>query len=99
MSEQAVSSRDNFRIVLEEQQRRVVAALAAEGTVDATPIIQEDEALSCEEYVTLVYELHHVHLPELQASGVIEFDRRKETVRRGPHFDEARPLREPDDDR
>ncbi|QLG29405.1 hypothetical protein HUG10_02900 [Halorarum halophilum] len=59
--------------------------------MDATPIIQEDEALSYEEYVTLVYELHHVQLPGLQAAGVIEFDRHGETVSRGGSFDEWRP--------
>ncbi|WP_436926673.1 hypothetical protein [Halosimplex amylolyticum] len=99
MSEQAASCRDDFRTVLRKQQQRVVAALAAEETIDPTPIIRDDEALSCEEYVTLVYELHHVHLPELQAGGVIEFNRPEETVRRGTYFDEARPLREHGDDR
>ena len=92
MSEQAASRREGFQTVLREQKKRVVAALAAEETTDATPILQDEEAISCEEYVTLVYELHHVHLPELQAAGVIEFDRCEETVRRGPRFDEGRPL-------
>ena len=94
MTEQAASRREDFRTVLREQQQRVLAALAAAETIDATPMIQEDEALSCEEYVTLVYELHHVHLPALQAAEVIEFDRREETVSRGPRFDDARSLLE-----
>ncbi|MFD1599823.1 hypothetical protein [Halobellus rarus] len=94
MSEQAASRRGDFRTVLREQQQRVVVALAAEETIDATPIVQEDESLSCEEYITLVYELHHIDLPELQAAGVIEFDRREETLRQGTDFDEARSLRE-----
>lgn len=91
MSEQAGSSQEDFRTVLREQQQRVVAALTAEETIDATPVIQEDEVLSCEEYVTLVYELHHIHLPELQAAGVVEFDRREDVVSRGERFDETRP--------
>lgn len=99
MSEQAGARRGDFRTVLREQRQRVVTALTAEETIDAEPILQEDEALSCEEYVTLVYELHHVHLPELQAAGVIEFDRREETVKRGTYFDEARPLGEPSHER
>ncbi|WP_206424962.1 hypothetical protein [Halosimplex salinum] len=98
MSEQAASSRDDFRTVLGDQQRRVVAAVATEKTIDPTPIVRDDEVISCEEYVTLVYELHHVQLPELEAGGVIEFDRREETVSRGTHFDEARPLCKPGDD-
>mgnify|MGYP000406165526 FL=1 len=92
MSEQATSDHEDFRTVLWKQQQRVVAAVAAEEATDATPILQDGEALSSEEYVTLVYELHHVHLPELQAAGVIEFDRREETVRRGPCFNEGQSL-------
>lgn len=97
MSEQAAARRTDFRTVLGEQQRRVVAALTeAEPTdaepIDAEPILREDESLSWEEYVTAVYELHHVHLPELEAAGVIEFDKLEETVRRGTNFDESRQL-------
>ena len=99
MSEQAASSREGFRTVLREQQRRVVAALAEEETIDATPVVRDDEEFSSEEYVTLIYELHHVHLPELQAAGIVEFDRREETVRRGARFDRGRPLRKHGDDR
>lgn len=99
MTEQAVSSRGDFETVLREQQRRVVAALTAEETIDAAPIVQEDEALSSEEYVTLVYELHHVHLPELRAAGVIEFDRCEETVSRGVRFNETRRVFEHGHDR
>lgn len=92
MSKQATSSPEDFQTVLRQQKERVVAALAAEEAIDAMPILQDDETLSCEEYITLVYELHHVHLPELQAAGVIEFDRYDETVRRGPCFDEGQSL-------
>lgn len=69
MSEQAASSRDEFRTVLRKQPQRVVVALATAETIDATPIVREDETLSCEEYVTLVYELQCVHLLKLQALG------------------------------
>lgn len=94
MTEMAASRRADFRTALGEQRQRVVAALETAEPRDATPILLEDEALSCEEYVTLVYELHHVYLPELQAAGVLEFDRREETVSRGARFDEARRLLE-----
>lgn len=92
MSEQATSGDGELRTVLRNQRRRVVAALAAAETIDATPILEEGEHLSSEAYVTLVYELHHVHLPDLQAAGVVDFDRYEETVSRGSNFDEARPL-------
>ena len=99
MSEQVAPNRDDFQTALRKQQERVLAALAAEETIDATPIVRDDETLSCEEYVTLVYELHHVQLSELQAAGVIEFDRREDTVSRGENFDKAHPRLEYGHDR
>ncbi|MDQ2074948.1 hypothetical protein RBH20_20720 [Haloarcula sp. H-GB4] len=99
MNEQTASSREDFQTALRTQQERIVAALAAEETIDATPIVRDDETLSSEEYVTLVYEFYHVHLPELQSVGVIKFNRREETVRRGTHFGSGRPLPNRGDDR
>lgn len=37
-------------------------------------------------------ELHHVHLPKLDAVGYIEWVQRTQTVRRGPNFDEVAPV-------
>ena len=91
MSEVASGS-PGFRAVLRAQKRRVLEAVAEEGTIDGSPILRDGEVVSAEEYSTLVYELHHVHLPELEAAGGIEFDREEDTVRRGPRFDEARQL-------
>lgn len=85
-----------FETVLREQKHRILAALAEARALDASPIIQNDECLSWEEYTTLVYELHHVHLPELQSQGLIEFDRRNDQVTRGSRFDEICSL--PHDD-
>ncbi len=78
-------------MALREQQQRVLAGLDEEKTLDATPIIRHDESLSCEEYLTLVYELHHVHLPKLQSDGLVEFDRREDEVTRGAQFEKKRP--------
>lgn len=89
MSEQTASRHEDFQTVLREQQHRVVAALVAEEPIDATPIVQEDENISSEGYITLVYELHHVQLPELEDAGIIEFDRCEETLSRGTNFNRA----------
>ncbi|MFC4451881.1 HalOD1 output domain-containing protein [Halorussus aquaticus] len=80
------TSEGDFETALQEQKQRVLAELDEEKTLDATPIIRHDESLSSEEYLTLVYELHHVHLPELQANELVEFDRQADEVRRGPQF-------------
>ena len=87
MSGQPSESSEQFETALREQKGRVLCALIEDRTISATPILLDDETLSCEEYITLVYELHHVHLPELRADGVVEFDRHRDEVRRGEGFD------------
>ncbi|WP_459886360.1 DUF7344 domain-containing protein [Halostagnicola bangensis] len=86
MSGQPSESSEQFETALREQKGRVICALSEDVTIPATPILWDDETLSCEEYVTLVYELHHVHLPELRADGVVEFDRHSDEVKRGERF-------------
>lgn len=76
------------------QKQRVLAALEEAETLVATPIVRDDEGFTCDGYETLVYEHHHVHLPELEAAGLVEFDRRADEVRRGPRFDERRSVLE-----
>ena len=79
-------SESSVQTALREQKGRVIYALLEDETIPATPILCDDETLSCEEYVTLVYELHHVHLPELRADGFVKFDRHRDEVRRGERF-------------
>lgn len=92
MTETITSNQEDLQTVLRKQRQRVVTALTTADTIDASPIIRDSEDLSSEEFVTLVYELHHIHLPALQANGVIEFDRREEMIKPGIHFDKARQL-------
>ena len=79
---------------LEAQKQRVLGALEEAVTLDAEPIVRDNEGFTCEGYETLVYEHHHVHLRELEAAGLVEFDRRADEVRRGPRFDERRSVLE-----
>ncbi|WP_435551491.1 hypothetical protein [Natrinema sp. CGMCC1.2065] len=74
---------------LRAQRDRVLAALADDGSLEATPILRPDERLDCDAYVTLVYEFHHVVLPELAADGLVRFDREADAVTRGERFDAA----------
>ncbi len=90
-TEREATSDGDFEMALQEQQQRVLARLNEEKTLNATPIVRHDESLSCEEYLTLVYELHHVHLPELQTNDLVEFDRQEDEVTRGAQFKKKRP--------
>ena len=96
--ERALERCERLEAVLRAQERRVVAGLVDDEPLEATPILRADETLRCEEYVTLVYEFHHVILPELAADGLVRFDRRTDRVRRGERFEAAVP-RAPVDER
>lgn len=85
--------------VLSAQPRRILRALLGESLREAEPVLWRDETLGPEEYVTLCYELHHVVLPELEAEGLVEFDRGADQVSRGPRFEDVRPLLEQTDAR
>ena len=94
-TERKPTSDGDFETALQEQQQRVLAGLDEEKTLDATPIIRHEENLSREEYLTLVYELHHIHLPKLQSNGLVEFNPQEDEVTRGAQF--KRPFLKPGD--
>lgn len=85
----AIERNERLETALREQPRRVIAALVDDEPLDATPILRDDERLSGSEYVTLVYEFHHVVLPELAAAEFVRFDRLEDEVRRGEQFEAA----------
>ena len=94
MTQRRAAEDGDLATALEAQNRRVLAALEEAVTLDAEPIVRNDESFTCEGYETLVYEHHHVHLRELEAAGLVEFDRRADEVGRGPRFDERRSFLE-----
>ncbi|WP_226008041.1 hypothetical protein [Natrinema salinisoli] len=87
VSEQSSEHSEQLVTTLRKQKERVVLALVEEKTIDTTPILRGDESLSTEGYVTLVYELHHVELPELEADDIIQFDHHQDEITRGKRFD------------
>lgn len=56
--------------------------------------IPADLTTSDEELEEMLIAMTHTHLPKLEDLGVIKWDRDKNVVRRGPAFDELRPLLE-----
>lgn len=87
VSKQSSEHSEQLVTTLRKQKERVVLALVEEKTIDTTPILWGDESLSTEDYVTLVYELHHVELPDLEADDIIQFDRHQDEITRGKRFD------------
>jgi len=75
------------------ERRRLFLALL-NGTSDKNGSVALDQLDSDSDDETLKPSMHHVHLPKLEASGYIDVDQQQRAVRRGPQFDEIRPLLE-----
>ena len=70
-------------------RRRVLLALCAAGP-DA--VLSPDDFVSGDSpKVEVKIELHHNHLPRLAAAGYLEWNRRDDTVSRGPRFETIVP--------
>ncbi|MFC7096515.1 DUF7344 domain-containing protein [Halobaculum marinum] len=76
-------------------RRRLLAALLEHNPQDdRDPQLPADTICSDEDLETLKIRMRHTHLPKLEGAGVVEWDREANSVRKGPHFDEIRPLLE-----
>lgn len=82
-------------VLANQYRRRVLVALSEHNPQDDDdPQIPSDTELADEELETLRIQMIHVHLPKLEESGFIEWERGTNSIRRGPQFDEIRPLLE-----
>ena len=72
-----------------EYRRRILLALADSG--DRAPPVRPSMADGDEPDV-LELELRHVHFPKLEAAGLVEWDRERDALSRGPRFDEVEPV-------
>ena len=73
---------DVFRVLSKRSRREVLTE------------IMEDNPQWPDEFEADELQLHHSHLPALEAAGFIEWDRRTNTIVRGEDFKEIRPLLE-----
>ena len=87
---------DTILNVLENQyRRRVLITLLEHNPQDADDLkIPSDSELADEDLETLRIYMTHTHLPKLEESGFIEGNRDTNSIRKGPNFDEIRPLLE-----
>ncbi|WP_339104687.1 hypothetical protein [Haloterrigena salinisoli] len=76
-----------FDALSDGQQRRILFALLEREGVDI-----DSPPDGIEERYSAAVERRHVHLPKLEEYGFIEWDRRTDTVVRGPRFAEIEPM-------
>ena len=95
-SPDSVRSLDRFLDVLANKYRRrlLIALLEHNPQDDEDPQIPDDVGITDKDLDELMTQMSHVHLPKLEEAGFIEWDPEPNVVRKGPNFDEIRPLLE-----
>ncbi len=90
-----VSLSDMFAVLADKNRRRVLTALLEHNSQDDHPPQLPDDIIpESADVESLMIHLHHAHLPKLERAGFIEWNRAENTVRKGPQFEEIRPLLE-----
>ena len=79
---------DSLLEVLKSRERRVILW----SLVDTTTENRLDSLIETIDTEIPEMELHHTHLPKLEQAGYIKWDQNSNTISRGPHFFEIKPL-------
>jgi hypothetical protein len=80
-------------ILASTYRRRLLVALIHHNPQDDDDLqIPADVTPEDEDLESLRIQMTHVHLPKLEESGFIEWDRELNIIRKGPRFDDIRPL-------
>ena len=84
-----------FRALASKQRRRLLLALLDESPLsDTDPQLSDDVQVDADKRDALQLEYYHVHLPLLEQMGFIEWNQENQQIKRGPNYDEIRPLLE-----
>ena len=84
-----------LELLAEEHRRRLLVNLLEHNPQDVEDIdLVAGISLADEELAQFRIQMKHTHLPKLADAGVIDWDREAGVVRKGPEFDELRPLLE-----
>lgn len=81
-----------FDVLAETYRRRLLMTLLAHNSQDDDQWIPADVVVSDEDIDRPTVSMTHIHLPKLEDMGFIEWDRDANEVRKGPQFEEVRPL-------
>lgn len=89
----ATSLNNMFRAMADPNRRHLLMALLEQdprSDIALDPV--NDVWLSDVDTEYLTIEMDHIHLPMLEESGLIDWDRDTHAVEKGEHFDEIRPF-------
>jgi len=79
---------DNMIDALGSRQRRFILLTL----LDSTPRDDFSVLERAADALDVQVQLHHIHLPKLEAGGYIDWDRNTNTISQGPNFPEIKPL-------
>lgn len=83
-----------FDVLANKYRRRLLFVLLEHNPQDDDPQIPADITIAGEDLAAIEVAMIHSHLPKLEDHGFIGWDRDTNTVRKGPCFEEIRPLLE-----
>jgi hypothetical protein len=84
---------DVLDILASVYRRRVLVELRDHNPQDANDTqLPADVIIADDDLATFRTQMRHVHLPKLEGAGLVEWDREANELRRGPRFEEIRPL-------
>ncbi|WP_224332318.1 DUF7344 domain-containing protein [Haloprofundus halobius] len=83
-----------FAALSHPTRRSTLVFLNRASVGDSGWIPLETLAVELAEPETVVEQLYHVHLPQLDGVDLVEWDHERELVRRGPRFETVTPVLE-----
>lgn len=83
---------DLLDVLSHPYRRRILSRLHDRNPREEASFSTDSVGSGEEDTEQLALLLHHSHLPKLEASGFIDWDREEDAIRRGPRFDEIAPL-------
>jgi len=81
-----------FEALANAQRRQLLVALLDQDPQQEGLRLPEDIHEGEKALDVLQTELHHLHLPQLEEAGFIEWERDSHKATKGPRFDEIQPL-------
>lgn len=81
-----------FEALAADHRRRVLLALETRDSETDPLTVPDGVANGLEDEDDLYRSLYHTHLPKLVELELVDWDVDQQSVRRGPQFEEVRPL-------
>ncbi|ODR81678.1 hypothetical protein BG842_19430 [Haladaptatus sp. W1] len=89
-----ISLSEMLDVLGHQHRRRLLVVLSEANPRERDEVASKTVADDGDDLDLFKQELYHVHLPKLDATGVIDWDRETDIITRGPRFEEILPLLE-----